>query len=383
MKKVTKRVISYVLALAFVFGTLIVNTGEVQAAAGVSYRTYVQSHGWQSWVKNGAKSGTSGESKRLEGIQIKLSGVTGDISYRTYVQTYGWRPWTKNGAFNGTKGEGKRIEAIQIKLSGNALKNYDVYYRVYAQGYGWLGWAKNGASAGTSGMCKRLEAIQIRLVKKGGKAPGSTANAFRKGIPVTSISMADWKYNDLFNNTITKGYSKQLDVTYAPSNTTDKITYSSSNTAVATVSQTGLVTGVGSGIATITVKSTSGKKATKLIMILDNIYYGPATNDINDYSEVTDAGFAIDRAYYSGSNLVVEAYLYNKSTHHVVDLRDVNISMIDSTGAVIAAKYYGTMSAGLAVNSLKLYTFTFENVPPRDIAKGLEITITGSYSYYY
>ena len=67
----------------------------------------------------------------------------------------------------------------------------------------------------------------------------------------------------------------------------------------------------------------------------------------------------------------------------MVDLRDVNISMIDSTGAVIAAKYYGTMSAGLAVNSLKLYTFTFENVPPRDIAKGLEITITGSYSYYY
>ena len=67
-----------------------------------------------------------------------------------------------NGAFNGTKGEGKRIEAIQIKLSGNALKNYDVYYRVYAQGYGWLGWAKNGASAGTSGMCKRLEAIRIK-----------------------------------------------------------------------------------------------------------------------------------------------------------------------------------------------------------------------------
>jgi uncharacterized protein YjdB len=72
-----------------------------------------------------------------------------------------------------------RLEAIQIKLTGDMAKNYDVYYRVHAQNFGWMGWAKNGASAGTAGYSYRLEAIQIKLVKKGGAAPGSTANAYR------------------------------------------------------------------------------------------------------------------------------------------------------------------------------------------------------------
>ena len=41
-------------------------------ATSVSYRTHVQTYGWQGYVKDGAMSGTSGQSKRLEGINIKL-----------------------------------------------------------------------------------------------------------------------------------------------------------------------------------------------------------------------------------------------------------------------------------------------------------------------
>ena len=43
-----------------------------------------------------------------------------------------------------------------------------------------LDWAKNGASAGTEGLSKRIETIEIVLVKKGEKAPGSTAKPFIK-----------------------------------------------------------------------------------------------------------------------------------------------------------------------------------------------------------
>ena len=84
------------------------------------------------------------------------------------------------GRQSGTTGKAKRLEAIQIKLTGEMANQYDVYYRVHAQTYGWLGWAKNGASAGTEGLSKRLEAIQVVLVKKGGAAPGNTANPFVK-----------------------------------------------------------------------------------------------------------------------------------------------------------------------------------------------------------
>lgn len=162
-------------------GTAPGNTTNVYKHPGVRYQTHVQTYGWQGNKFDGDLSGTTGLAKRLEGIKIFLPGqdYTGEITYQTHVQTYGWQDWVKNGALAGTTGESKRLEGIRIKLTGEMAEHYDIYYRVHSQTYGWLGWAKNGEEAGTEGLSKRLEAIQIRLVEKGGKAPGSTANAFR------------------------------------------------------------------------------------------------------------------------------------------------------------------------------------------------------------
>ena len=147
----------------------------------VKYTTYVQKTGWTKTVADGAFSGTKGLGYRLEGIKISLGSIVGTIQYRTYIQKQGWeKTWAKNGSFSGTKGLGYRLEAIQIKLSGTAAQKLDVYYRCYAQKFGWLGWAKNGAAAGTAGYGYRLEGICIKLINKGGAAPGSTANAYRK-----------------------------------------------------------------------------------------------------------------------------------------------------------------------------------------------------------
>ena len=38
----------------------------------VRYQTHIQGIGWQDYVKNGEMSGTTGQSKRLEGINIQL-----------------------------------------------------------------------------------------------------------------------------------------------------------------------------------------------------------------------------------------------------------------------------------------------------------------------
>lgn len=146
----------------------------------VSYRTHVQTYGWQDYVSNGAMAGTQGQAKRLEGINIKLENqeYEGGISYRTHVQTYGWQDYVSNDAMSGTEGEAKRLEAIQIELTGEMAEHYDIYYRVHCQTYGWLGWAKNGEKAGSSNYAKRLEGIEIVLVEKGGEAPGSTEGAY-------------------------------------------------------------------------------------------------------------------------------------------------------------------------------------------------------------
>lgn len=152
--------------------------GTVNSNPSVVYQTHVQTIGWQGWKKDGEMSGTSGQSKRLEGINIKLENLNGNMEYQTHVQSIGWQGWKSNGAMAGTSGQSKRLEAIKIKLSGEAANQYDIYYRVHAQSYGWLDWAKNGEAAGSEGYSKRLEGIEIRLVKKGEAAPGSTSRPF-------------------------------------------------------------------------------------------------------------------------------------------------------------------------------------------------------------
>ena len=149
-------------------------TATKSTKMSVSYIVHCQDYGWEEdWKKDGQTSGTVGESKRLEAIQIKLpKGVSGSIEYRTHIQDIGWeKNWSKDGAESGTVGRCKRLEAIQIRLTGEVAENYDVYYSVHAENFGWLGWAKNGEEAGTAGYGYRLEAIRIQLVTKGDKAP--------------------------------------------------------------------------------------------------------------------------------------------------------------------------------------------------------------------
>ena len=195
------------------------STEAKQAATtvDVSYKTHVQTFGWQDWAANGASSGTTGLAKRLEAIQIKTSAPAsqGGIRYRTHVQTYGWLDWVSNGASSGTTGEAKRLEAIQIELTGALATQYDVYYRVHAQTFGWLDWACNGASAGSAGYAKRLEAIQIVLVPKGGKAPGSTAAPYKELPPAVSYQSylsGAWQ-NSVLDNAVsgTVGQAKQIE----------------------------------------------------------------------------------------------------------------------------------------------------------------------------
>ena len=156
------------------------NTSEAFRHPMVQYQTHVQNIGWQGYVQDGAMSGTSGQSLRLEGIHINLSNqdYAGSIQYKTHVQNIGWQNWVSDGALSGTSGQSLRLEAIQIQLTGEMANHFDVYYRVHSQNIGWMGWAKNGEEAGTAGFAYRLEGIEIQLVQKDGAAPGSTDNHF-------------------------------------------------------------------------------------------------------------------------------------------------------------------------------------------------------------
>jgi len=155
---------------------------SAQKSITCSYQTHIQDIFWQDWKTNGQTSGTSGESKRLEAIGIRLDNMGYDlgIEYRTHIQNIGWEEdWKHEPEVSGTTNQGLRLEAIEIRLTGADAYRYDVYYRVHAENVGWLDWAKNGGSSGTEGFGYRLEAIEVIVVPTGSPAPGATIRAFQ------------------------------------------------------------------------------------------------------------------------------------------------------------------------------------------------------------
>lgn len=186
------------------------NRIDNNVASGLSYSTHVQNAGWRSYVKNGATSGTTGSSLRLEGIKIRLASIpySGTIQYRTHIQNIGWQAWKSNDVLSGTSGQSLRLEAIQIRLTGEMANHYDIWYHVHAQDIGWMGWTKNGEASGTAGYGRRLEAIQILIRPKGSVAPGSTSGAFTFPISYqTHVQNVGWQ--GLVSNGSVSGTSGQ------------------------------------------------------------------------------------------------------------------------------------------------------------------------------
>lgn len=146
----------------------------------VTYQAYSQDFGWTSEVTSSVnyapRTGTIGLSKRMEALAVALVDENGKsmAQYRAYVQDIGWQNWVdttadlkdKNKIYAGTIGQSKRIEGIDIKLKDEYAKDYDIEYRAYMQNHGWGDWVKNGQTAGIISQSLRMEAIEIRLVKK-------------------------------------------------------------------------------------------------------------------------------------------------------------------------------------------------------------------------
>lgn len=177
----------------------------------VNYQAHVEDIGWMNWKKSGETSGTTGESKRLEAINIKLEEK--GIEYRSYIGDDGWDDYKKDGETSGTTGESKRLEAIQIRLYGELSENYNIYYRVHVQNLGWLGWAKNDEIAGTTGYNYRIEAIEIKLLNKDEELTSDKksyySNIIRYKSHIQDIGWMDYKNDSEISGTT--GLSKRLE----------------------------------------------------------------------------------------------------------------------------------------------------------------------------
>ncbi len=149
-------------------------------------------------------------------------------------------------------------------------------------------------------------------------------------VPVTSVTVSPT------SATLAVGATKQLTATIAPSNATNKaVTWTSSNTSVATVSSTGLVTAKAAGTATITATAQdgSGKKGTCTVtvtnptVLVTSVTVSPssATLNVGNTKQLT--------ATIAPSNATNKAVTWSSS--------NTSVATVSSSG-LVTAKAAGT-----------------------------------------
>lgn len=141
----------------------------VPVAQGVDvwYRAHVQNKGWLDWVSNGGTAGSTGESLRMEDLEIKCEGLPEGayIEGQAHIENIGWTQWYTNGLRIrlGTEEQSLRLEALRLRLVN--APGYRIRYAVHVQDIGWMNWVADGQTAGTEGQSKRIEAVQIVIEK--------------------------------------------------------------------------------------------------------------------------------------------------------------------------------------------------------------------------
>jgi uncharacterized protein YjdB len=139
-------------------------------------------------------------------------------------------------------------------------------------------------------------------------------------VAVTSVTLQPT------TTSLSVGNTQQLTATVLPANATNKtVTWSSSNTSVATVSTTGLVTAKAAGTATITVTTADGsKKATCAITVTSSTGSGISVDDIT--ANPTTVGSLFQSFEITVTNLRVR-------DETGIGERRVGIALYNSTGS--------------------------------------------------
>lgn len=119
------------------------------------------------------------------------------------------------------------------------------------------------------------------------------------GIKATAVAL------DRKSDTVTIGKTVQLKATVTPSNTSQKCTWKSSDTAVASVDSNGKVKAKSMGNATITCTTADGSKKSATYKITVNMMNVPYVNQLNDYPTGCEAASCCMLLKYHGFNITM------------------------------------------------------------------------------
>ena len=158
------------------------------------------------------------------------------------------------------------------------------------------------------------------------------------------------------------GLTVQLSATVAPSDAADKtITWTSSNTKVATVSKKGLVTAVRCGTATITATAATGVKAACKFTVKQKYVYECEKDGVYRYTSSTStvkelkaAGWSYKKVFRCAGKSTIPVYwIYNKTTkrYQYTTVKATAVAA-KKAGNKAGVAFYGSKSTSIPVYEL-------------------------------
>ena len=196
--------------------------------------------------------------------------------------------------------------------------------------------------------------------------------------PVAGIKL------DKYQLTITEGDKATLTATVLPDNATNKnVSWTSSNEKVATVSNTGEVTAVAPGKATITVTAEDGAKTAKCEVTIEKRIYQVETITLDQTSlEIVEGDKATLTATVKPDNATYKGIIWSSSDEKVATIKDGEITAIAPGTATITAKAEKDDRSALCVVTVSKRVYPVESVSldktSLELTEGDKATLTAT-----
>ena len=131
----------------------------------LNYKTHVDKNGWGDWIKEEKISNSIDKMRDIQAIKINFAEPFHDVYYAVYYsKKEGWSKEVATAEQAGTTGKSKAIKGIKIRLDDEGAKKFDILYRVHKFDDKWTAWAKNGEELLSDG--QKFNALQIKLEDK-------------------------------------------------------------------------------------------------------------------------------------------------------------------------------------------------------------------------
>ena len=177
--------------------------------------------------------------------------------------------------------------------------------------------------------------------------------------------------------TLNVGETKTIAVTVTPANSTDKLSWSSSNTEIATVDAEGKITAIKAGEATVTVTTESGKSASLKVTVLQ-----PVEDIVIDFNGMGISGDELEMHVGDSKEIVVTVNPEDASDKSLTFVSaDTEVATVNEDGVITAVALGNTtitITAGNGVSATLKVTVTEDSGVSGIYDNGLRVSVNGS-----